>query len=222
MKLVMLSLGISLLAYSRSFAIPRDRTDLNHINGYYQSRPVTGKVTDNNSQPLIGATVTAKGTQRSAVTTEDGSFSLDVPAGVNILIFSYAGMQTQEVTIGNSTTFPVQLKPADATLEDVVVIGYGTQKRANVTGAVASVSGNTLTERPAPNSVNLLQGRLPGVTVNQNTAEPGRDGNSLLIRGRSSFSGNNGPLVLIDGVPGNLNNLSPDDIETATVLKDAA
>ncbi len=96
------------------------------------------------------------------------------------------------------------------------------KRRQILLGAVATVSGNTLTERPAPNSVNLLQGRLAGLTVNQNTAEPGKDGNSLLIRGRSSFSGSNTPLVLIDGVPGSLNNLSPDDIETATVLKDAA
>jgi TonB-linked SusC/RagA family outer membrane protein len=222
MKLVMLSLGVSLLAYSPNFAIPRDRTNFNNINGFYQVRLITGKVTDNNSVPLEGVTVTAKGTQRNTVTTEGGSFTIEVPAGVTILVFSYAGMQTQEITIGNSTTFSVQLKPSDTTLEDVVVIGYGTQKKANLTGAVATVNGNTLTERPAPNSMNLLQGRLPGLTVNQSTAEPGRDGNNLLIRGRSSFTGNNAPLVLIDGVPGNLNNLSPDDIETATVLKDAA
>ncbi|WP_205510065.1 SusC/RagA family TonB-linked outer membrane protein [Longitalea arenae] len=221
MKLVLLSLGVSLLAYSPVFSIPRDRI-FDHNNGFYQAVPVTGKVTDDKDQPLPGVTVAAKGTQRVTQTNEAGSFSLEMPAGVTVLVFSYAGMETQEVNVGTSTSISVRLKPAEAALEDVVVIGYGTQKRANVTGAVATVTGNTLTERPAPNSVNLLQGRLPGLTVNQNTAEPGRDGNSLLIRGRSSFTGSNAPLVLIDGVPGSLNNLSPDDIETATVLKDAA
>src|SRR5687768_10194557 len=115
MKLVMLSLGISLLAYAPCFAIPRDRTNFNNINGYYQVRPVTGKVTDNNNVPLPGVTITAKGTQRSTVTNEEGSFSIDVPAGVTILVFSYTGMQTQEITIGNAATFSVQLKPSDAT-----------------------------------------------------------------------------------------------------------
>jgi TonB-linked SusC/RagA family outer membrane protein len=222
MKLIMLSLGVSLLAYSPGFSLPRDRTIFNNINGYYQAKPITGKVTDNNGQPLAGVTITAKGTQRNAMTNDDGSFSIEVPDGTNVLIFSYAGMQTQEVTIGNSTTLSVQLKPSETDLEDVVVIGYGTQKKANLTGAVATVGGNTLTQRPAPNSVNLLQGRLAGLTVNQNTAEPGKDGGALAIRGRSSFTGNNAPLILIDGVPGSLTNLSPDDIETATVLKDAA
>ncbi|WP_207514146.1 SusC/RagA family TonB-linked outer membrane protein [Longitalea luteola] len=221
MKLVLLSLGISLLAYSPVYSIPRDRT-FDHNNGLYQAVPITGTVTDDKDQPLPGVTVTAKGTQRITQTNAAGVFSIEMPAGVKVLVFSYAGMETQEVNIDTSTSIRVQLRPAEAALEDVVVIGYGTQKRANVTGAVATVSGNTLTERPAPNSVNLLQGRLPGLTVNQNTAEPGRDGNSLLIRGRSSFTGSNTPLVLIDGVPGSLNNLSPDDIENATVLKDAA
>ena len=221
MKIVMLSLGVSLLAYSPGFTTPRDRTFFNN-NGYYQNAPITGKVTDNNSLPLQGVTVTAKGTQKVALTNEEGAFSIEVPAGVTVLVFSYAGMQSQEVTIGSSTTFSIQLKPVDDTLEDVVVVGYGTQRKANLTGSVSTVGGNTLTQRPAPNSVNLLQGRLAGVTVNQNTAEPGKDGGSILIRGRNSFSGNNAPLVLIDGVPGSLTNLAPDDIENATVLKDAA
>jgi TonB-linked SusC/RagA family outer membrane protein len=220
MKLVLLSLGISMLAYYPVFSIPRDRTF--HNNGFYQAVPVTGKVTDDKNQPLQGVTVTAKGTQRVTQTNETGAFSIEMPSGITVLVFTYAGMETQEVNVGTSTSISVQLKPADAELADVVVIGYGTQKKANLTGAVATVTGNTLLERPAPNSVNLLQGRLPGLTVNQNTAEPGKDGNSLLIRGRSSFTGSNAPLVLIDGVPGSLNNLSPDDIETATVLKDAA
>src|SRR4051812_26085357 len=184
---------------------------------------VTGKVTDANGVGLAGVTIAAKGSTKTTVSGSDGSFSLDVPSNVKTLLFSYVGMEAQEVKVG-SGNLHVSLKSAETALNDVVVVGYTTQKRANLTGAVSTVSGQTLTQRPAPNAANLLQGRVPGLQVTQPTSEPGRDNPGLMIRGRSSFSGgtSNDPLILIDGVTGSLNNLSPDDIDNITVLKDAA
>jgi TonB-linked SusC/RagA family outer membrane protein len=221
MKCLLLSLGVGLLAYSPGFSTPRHQENV--LNNYfYQNATITGKVTDSTGKPLAGVSVAGKGSKQSTITNSDGIFTLALPASVTVLVFSYTGMETQELVIGSATTLNVQLKQLDNALEEVVVVGYGTQKKANLTGSFATISGKTLTERPAPNSVNLLQGRLAGVTVNQNTAEPGKDAGSILIRGRSSFSGANGPLVLIDGVTGSLSNLSPADIENVTVLKDAA
>ncbi|MDB5249203.1 MAG: TonB-dependent receptor [Segetibacter sp.] len=182
---------------------------------------VTGRVTNAAGEPLAGVTIVAKGTTKTTVSGADGSFSIDVPANVKTLVFSYVGMESQEVSIG-SGNIQVALKSSEAALNDVVVVGYTTQRRANLTGSVATVSGQTLTQRPAPNAANLLQGRVPGLQVTQPSAEPGRDNPSFLIRGRGTFGGSTDPLVLIDGVTGSLNNLSPDDIENITVLKDAA
>lgn len=189
---------------------------------YFQNKIISGTVSNNNDEPLAGVTVQVKGTAVSTVTTGNGSFSIDVPAGATTLVFSYVGMESQEVTIGGRTSFNIQLKESENTLTDVVVIGYGTQRRANLTGSVATVSGQKLAERPAPNAANLLQGRVTGLQVTQPSAEPGRDNPNFLIRGRSTFGGSTAPLILIDGVTGSFNNLSPDDIENVTVLKDAA
>ncbi|MEO6733750.1 MAG: TonB-dependent receptor [Ferruginibacter sp.] len=184
--------------------------------------PITGKVTGEKGEPLAGVTVTIKGVQRSVVTGADGSFSIDMPAGANVLIFSYVGHETQEIDITGKTSLSVKLSGSEATMSDVIMIGYGSQKKANLTGSVATVSGTVLTQRPAPNAANLLQGRVTGLQVTQPSGEPGRDNPNFLIRGRGTFGGSSSPLVLIDGVTGSFNNLSPDDIENVTVLKDAA
>ncbi|TWI85160.1 TonB-linked SusC/RagA family outer membrane protein [Lacibacter cauensis] len=183
---------------------------------------VTGKVTDQNNEPLAGVTVTAKGTAQSVITDSEGNFSIQLPANVTTLVFSYVGFTEQEILITGKNSITVQLKPSDNNLSDIVIVGYGSQKKGNLTGAVVSISGAELTKRPVPNASNLLQGRVTGLQVTQPSAEPGRDNANLLIRGRSSFSTGTGPLVLIDGVVGNFNNISPNDIENVTVLKDAA
>jgi len=186
------------------------------------ARPIIGKVTDPAGKPLAGVTVQVKGSDRMAVTAEDGSFTIDVPDGATTLIFSFSGMNRIEQEIGNRSTIDVQLQSNVVSMDEVVVVGYGTASRRTLTGAVGTVNGATLTQRPAPNAANLLQGRVTGLQVTQPSGEPGRDNPNLLIRGRGTFGGTTGPLVLIDGVTGSLNNLSPDDVENITVLKDAA
>ena len=182
---------------------------------------VTGSVTDNENIPIPGVNIQIEGTESGTTTDFNGNF--EIRANPNdILVASYVGFETAEIPINGRTNLAVTLSADQVQLSEVVVVGYGTQKKENLTGSVASVSGETLTERPTPNAANLLQGRVSGLQVTQPSAEPGRDNPDLLIRGRGSFGASNEPLVLVDGVSGSLNNLSPDDIDNVTVLKDAA
>ena len=189
-----------------------------------QGQPVivTGKVSSASGETLPGVGIKVKGGTQSASSDANGNFRIAVPSLTATLIFSYVGFVTQEVGLENRSSLNVVLSEDTKTLEEVVVVGYGTQKKVNLTGAVASVSGATLTERPVPNVGNLLQGRMPGLQVTQSSSEPGRENPTFLIRGRGSFGGSTIPLILIDGVYGSINNLSPDDIENVTILKDAA
>lgn len=182
---------------------------------------VTGEVRSETGEPLSGASVVRKGTDRGVMTDDRGAFVIDAEPG-DILVISMVGYTPREMKIDGRRNINISLKIAENENEQVVVIGYGTQKKINLTGAVASVSGSTLVERPAPNLQNLLQGRIPGLTVVQPTGEPGRDAGSLQIRGLGSFGASSAPLVLIDGIEGSLENLSPVDIAGVTVLKDAA
>jgi TonB-linked SusC/RagA family outer membrane protein len=196
------------------------------ITGFAQTVPGTilirGVVTSQKGETLPGVSVKVKGTSVGAITDTDGNYSISAPSGSQTLIFSYVSFTVQEVEINNRTSINVQLKEEQNDLDEVIVVGYGTQKKINLTGAVATVSGSTLLERPAPNAANLIQGRITGVQVTQSSGEPGRDNPNFLIRGRSTYGGSTDPLVLIDGVVGSFNNLSPDDIENVTVLKDAS
>ena len=188
-----------------------------------QTKTVTGTIRDEKGQPLAGASVLIKGSSEGTNTDAAGKFTIALPAN-GTLVVSSVGYSAQEIPVRGRTSLDVQIGTAAQAMDEVVVVGYGTQRRANLTGSVSSVSGATLTNRPVPNASNLLQGRVPGLQVTQPSAEPGRDYASFLIRGRGSFSGGttNSPLVLIDGVTGSINNLAPDDIDNITVLKDAA
>lgn len=187
---------------------------------------ITGTITDNSGLPLPGVNIVIKGTSQGTVTDLDGNFEIDVPSNESILAFSFIGYLPEEITVGDQKIIDVVLIPDLMALDEVVVVGYGTIKKINLTGAVDNVSGSVLTKRPATNSGNLLQGRLTGVDVIQPTAEPGKENPIIQIRGKGSYGAEsdtkNNPLILIDGVSGSLNNLSPNDIESVSVLKDAA
>lgn len=183
---------------------------------------VKGKVTDANGNGIPGVSVVEKGTKNGAVTNGNGEFILNVSKQSVMLTFNFIGYESKEVAASDSF-MTVVLQEQDKSLEEVVVVGYGTQKKVNLSGSVATVTGKTITERPAPNVQNLLQGRIAGLDVVQSTGEPGRDsGGSLRIRGFGSSGASPNPLILIDGVIGSITNLSPQDIESVTVLKDAA
>jgi TonB-linked SusC/RagA family outer membrane protein len=188
-----------------------------------QQLQVSGKVTDSNTgELLVGATVVVKGTNIGVTTSADGTYTINVPDGSAILVFSYIGYTTQEVNVSGRTTLDVALVPEVTGLEEVVVTGYGTQKKETLTGSIATVGGNEIAKSPQPNVTNSLTGKLPGLMVNERSGEPGREGLNILIRGSGTLN-NNTPLVIIDGVEReNIERLNPEDIESVSVLKDAS
>lgn len=188
-----------------------------------QSIRVTGTVTDDKSEPIIGATIAVKGTATGIITDFDGKFNLDVPNENAILEFSYIGFEKQEIKVGARRTFDIKMREDQQMLDEIIVVGYGTQKRANLTGAVGTVNSEELTSRIMPNTSSLLQGRVPGLQITQNSGQPGNESNDIQIRGMGTFSSaGSEPLVLIDGVEGDMNKLNPNVIESVSVLKDAA
>lgn len=184
---------------------------------------VRGGVQGPDGQPVIGASVIVEGTTLGTSTGIDGSFSLDVPdASKNFLNISYIGMKSQRVAVNGRTRVDVVLEEDATTLDDVVVIGYGTVKRRDVTGAVASVTGETLSTNPVSDVSQALQGRLPGVSVISQDGRPGADV-SIRVRGGGSITQSNEPLFIVDGFPvGSISDIPADQIETIDVLKDAS
>lgn len=184
---------------------------------------VKGKVSDDKGQGLPGVSILVKGTNVGSVSDGNGDYS--VAAGKNAtLVFTYIGYSAQEVAVGGRSVIDVSLAEDTKTLGEVVVVGYGTQKKVTVTGAVVQVQGEKLIKSPAVDISNSLAGRLPGLVVIQTSGEPGNDGAKISIRGTNTL-GNSSPLVVIDGIPdrdGGLGRLSPRDIESVSVLKDAS
>ncbi|MEJ5265636.1 MAG: TonB-dependent receptor [Bacteroidales bacterium] len=186
-----------------------------------QERTITGTVTDKNGESLPGVNVVIKGSTVGVVTDLNGKYSIKVPGPETVLTFSYVGYTTQEITVGDQTTINVTMAEEVRELDQVVVIGYGVQKKSDLTGAVASVSGSSFQGVATTNLNQVLQGRAAGVNVVSNTGMPGGSV-SIQIRGMSSVNGGS-PLVVIDGIPGgDINSLNPSDIESVEVLKDAA
>ena len=187
-----------------------------------QDITVSGTVTGGDAA-LAGVTVQLKGTVFATQTDADGKYTIKVPAN-GTLVFTSVGFATYEVPVNNRTVIDVQLQAVNQQMNEVVVVGYGTQRKVTVTGAVAQVRGSELDKVPAFNMSNTLVGRLPGITAVNGSGEPGYDGSSLRIRGTNAF-GNTAPLIVIDGVPersGGLDRLNPADIENVSVLKDAS
>ena len=184
---------------------------------------ISGTVLDENGQPLHGVNVIEKGSANGTITDASGKFSINVQGKSSILVFSYTGYVSREVTVGNRTVFNLSLVTDVTSLDQIVVVGYGEQKKVNLTGSVATISSNELIKRPTANVQNLLQGKVSGLQVVQNSGQPGDDDAVLTIRGQGTFSdGGNAPLVLIDGVVGDMTTLNADNIESVSVLKDAA
>ncbi|WP_298652715.1 TonB-dependent receptor [uncultured Proteiniphilum sp.] len=181
---------------------------------------ITGTVIDENGEPLIGANVIVKGTTDGCVTDIEGKFSLTV-SGSTILQISYVGYLSQEITVRNQQNLQVILKEDFQGLEEVVVVGYGTRAKGAITGAISTVKSDVFENRPVINSMDALQGTIPGVTIMKGNGQPGKENYSLQIRGYSSINGNV-PLIMIDGMPGDLTNINPNDIDNISVLKDAA
>lgn len=189
-----------------------------------QDMEVTGTViSGEDNLPLPGVSVLIKGTTRGGVTDMDGQFSISAQKG-EILAFSFIGYVTQEVTLENQTSMDIILLPDMQSLSEVVVVGYGEQRKETITGSVATVKGADLVKSPAMNLTNSIAGRMAGVIAVNRSGEPGYDGSSIRIRGSNTL-GNNDALIVIDGIParsGGIERLNPNDIETISILKDAS
>lgn len=185
---------------------------------------VTGQVRDSeDNSPVVGATVLVKGTSTGTITDVDGNYSIEAPPSSNVLVFSYIGYEPQEIQVDNQRVINVTISPATAQLDEVVVVGYGTVRKSDLTGSVGSVNGEELNSVSQTSVDQVLQGRVAGVRITQTNAEPG-GGFSVRIRGTNSITAGNEPLYVVDGLPGTnpLNSLNPSDIQSVEVLKDAS
>ena len=182
------------------------------------TKKITGTIVDEHGNPIVGASITVKGTSNGTITDLDGRFSLEIPLGTTQLWASYIGYIDQAVLLNNRSNITISLKENIELLDEVVVVGYSAQKKVNLTGSVASVNSDVLAARPIHNAVTGLQGSLPGVSITNTTSRPGDNNTSIRIRGIGTLNNSN-PLILIDGVEGNINTLNPSDIESVSVLK---
>ena len=182
---------------------------------------VSGTVVDASGLPVIGAGVLIEGTSTGAVTDENGKYSIEVPSGDSILEFSCMGYQTLKVSLDGRRVIDVTLREDTQFLDEVVVVGYGTQKKVNLTGSVSMVDSDEISARPISSVSSGLQGLLPGVTVVNPNGQPGESNTTIRVRGIGTI-GNANPLILIDGVEGDISAINPEDIESVSVLKDAA
>ncbi|MEQ8553132.1 MAG: TonB-dependent receptor [Cyclobacteriaceae bacterium] len=190
------------------------------INNLQQS--VTGTITDENGEALPGATIQEKGTTNGTITDVEGRFNLNVQEN-SVLTISFVGYETKEVAVNSRSVIDVSLSPDISALQEVVVVGYGETKKVNLTGAVESVSADKVNWKPVGQTSMALQGVAPGVTITQDSGQPGKDGGTIRIRGIGTLgTAGQDPLILVDGVPTTMNNVDPNDIENISVLKDAA
>lgn len=190
---------------------------------FAQQKTIKGIVVDATGEPLIGVNVSVKGTTIGIITDIDGKYTLEVPTNAT-LVFSYIGYRTQEHSVGNQTTINITLQEDTQNIDEVVVVGYGVQKKETVTGSVSTLKGDDLVKSPVANLSNAIAGKMSGVVTYQRSGEPGYDGATIRIRGSNTL-GNNDPLIVIDGVAaraGGLERLDPNEIETMSVLKDAS
>lgn len=188
----------------------------------WSQHTVSGRVTAEDGLGLPGVNVLVEGTTVGTTTDADGKYMLEVPSSNAALVFTFIGYKTQRVAVGNQTTIDQKLEPDLQSLEEVMVVGYGTQKKRDVTGSIASVSSEKIAERQPTDVFDALQGQAAGVMINTES-RPGGNGASIRIRGTSTIQGGEAPLYVVDGVPvDNINAINPNDIQSMEVLKDAA
>jgi TonB-dependent starch-binding outer membrane protein SusC len=183
---------------------------------------VKGRIINEKNEPVVGASVVVMGTNNGTATSANGDYSISAPA-TGTLVISSVGYPSKEIEINRRTNINISLTTSTTDLQQVVVVGYGTQRKEAVTGSVASISGNAMREVPSSNITQALQGRLPGVDISQTSSQPGST-MQIRIRGTRSLTGNNDPLIVLDGIPfaGNIGDINPNDVQSIDILKDAS
>ena len=220
-KRLYLGACISLLGMFVALPLVASEASLKADVAQQATKKVTGKVVDATGLSVIGANVYEKGTTNGAITDIDGNFSLNVPKGASIVI-SCIGYNTQEIVVTSNSHYEVVLTEDTRGLEEIVVVGYGTQKKVNLTGSVAVVKSEQLQNRAATNVTNLLAGHMPGVTVIQSSGQPGADTGSLNVRGIGTMNSGASAMVIVDGVEASMSTVDPNDIDNISILKDAS
>lgn len=189
---------------------------------FAQSMKITGVVKDAAGETVIGASILEKGSANGAITDIDGNFQLNVSSANAVLQVSYVGYQPQEISLNGKTFIAVTLREDSEILDEVVIVGYGAQKKESVVGAISQITSKDLLQSPAANVSQAIAGRIPGVITSQTSGAPGSDDAQIFIRGRATFAGDAQPLILVDGIERSFSQIAPDDIETVSVLKDAS
>ncbi len=216
--------GVAFDVYDRQIIIRKADKELMDVQ--QQQKSVTGVVTDKQGLPLPGVSVVVKGTTVGTVTGANGSFSLSVPGNAEILQFSFVGMRSQDFLLDGRTAFTVVLEEESIGVDEVIVVGYGTQKKSDITGSVTSVPQERLAKLPVSNVMQAVQGSVSGVHVSQTSSIPG-ESPAVIVRGGGSITASNSPYVVVDGIPiskmdGSLNDINPNDIASIEILKDAS
>jgi TonB-linked SusC/RagA family outer membrane protein len=193
------------------------------FSDYLQQTKVSGKVLDASNTPMSGVNVVEKGTTNGVMTGPDGAYTITVASPNSVLTFSFIGFDSKEVIVGNQTTVNTTLTVSTVGLEEIVVVGYGTQRKEAVTGSVSSIRGEDIRATPAPNFTQAVQGRLPGVELQQTSTRPGSS-LQIRIRGARSLTASNDPLIVLDGIPfvGSISEINNNDIKSLDILKDAS
>ena len=186
-----------------------------------QNRTITGLISDNRGDPLVGVSIMVKGTTIGVTTDADGAYTIKSIASGQILVYSYLGFITQEIKVEDQTVINLTMQEDAILMDDIVVIGYGTQKKISVTGAVANIPAPELQSSSTPSLSNTISGRIPGIVTRQTSGEPGYDASNVYIRGIGTL-GNSSPLVLVDGIERDMNNINVNEIASFSVLKDAS
>ncbi|UII24876.1 SusC/RagA family TonB-linked outer membrane protein [Fulvivirga maritima] len=215
---------VSFRQVNNNITVYKSEPSKGNVEVIIADRTIKGIITDDNGDPLPGVSIQIKGTTRGTISDVDGSYTITVPDNQTVLVFSFIGMHTQEMAVGNRNVIDISLKSATQSLDELVIVGYGSQKKETLTGSVASIQTRELVQSPVSNISNSLVGRMPGLIAMQSSGEPGYDQSTLKIRGISTLNGGSesDPLILVDGVPRNFNQIDPNEIETVTILKDAS
>ena len=205
-----------------------DAWSMNTVADAYMQQQIgrisfTGRLTNDKGENLGGCTITEKGTSNAVQSKSDGTFSINVAGASSVLQITYVGYESRDFIVGNTTGSTITLTPSSSSLDQVVVVGYASQKKATVTGAISTVKGSDLVKAPVPNLTAAVVGRVPGLLSVQRSGQPGNDETTLRIRGIGTLdNGNAGPLVLVDGVERPFSRIDPNEVESISVLKDAA
>lgn len=226
LRLYMLSVLIGITAFNANVHAQKNQTDTRvtqgtTLNDTNKKRKITGTVMDVKGETIPGATVIVTGTNAATITNIDGAFSLDIPSNTTKFTVSYVGYVSKDIELKNQNTFKIVLEEANVAISEVVVVGYGFQKKESVVGAISQVNSETLVKSGNSNVTNALAGKMSGVLTIQQTGQPGQNGSEIIIRGLSSWNGSQ-PLVMVDGVERDFSNLDPNEINTISVLKDAS